>query len=411
MTSTLAADSKLMYYPTDLKEVYRIVFLLSRSVEVRQYALDDEARAVYQRTINSQRYHWAGLLDHLIATGQTDAIDDAFLAKFGADKIVVLDPFAGEGVWLNAFKSNYFYFSRLETAAIEIEENRFKKIEADFKVNAAFEDLSLPPKSVSILLYNPPYGSTNGIRNVRYYLQDLIEQDVLISGGVLACVIKEDDAIGIADLLYSNFNLQIHYRVNEAEYAKYKQCVLLLEKNAGTIPLDTPAGMDGYTKFKESLIKRIESGVGFESLSGGCPFQYFPSCPLDFGSRFSKYNERKPRNGQFSAPDRAWKWLCDDSRARLSEHFELTMPKSPKISEIANLLASGIINGQIDDPEAPHVVSGGVKSVKRREEVVSENADGDEIVTLKEIRFSQPYLNILTIKDGKPIIKQIESVT
>ena len=87
---------------------------------------------------------------------------------------------------------------------------------------------------------------------------------------------------------------------------------------------------------------------------------------------------------------------------------KITLPKSPKIGEIANIISSGMINGELDlEDKAKHIVVGGVKDLEKQESETIENDKGEKIIETKTIRYSEPYLNLLVNQNGKLTIKEL----
>ena len=113
-------------------------------------------------------------------------------------------------------------------------------------------------------------------------------------------------------------------------------------------------------------------------------------------------------NNYISKNDSVWKWVKDITELKNLGEEKLTVPKPLKLGEIANILASGMINGEIDlDGRGKHVVIGGTKSIEKKEVNSYKDDNGEKITETKIIKMSLPYLNILCSENGKLKIKEL----
>ena len=103
-----------------------------------------------------------------------------------------------------------------------------------------------------------------------------------------------------------------------------------------------------------------------------------------------------------------WRDVFDLTELKDMGTEKLVLPKPPKQGEIANLLASGQINGTMqieqDGETYEHIVVGGVKTLEEQETI-----EKDGFTETKTLRYSKPYLNILIAEDGKYKIKELEA--
>lgn len=389
MAGTFAADSKLMYYPTDMREVYRIGALLfdmdydnKKLKELDPVTYSD---AVIHSTENGHDLKM-GIFNYLVENNKLDLIRQCF--KFKQNDNSVVDTFAGMGEWLGFFEG--------WRIAVELDRERFKSINAQYKYNLLFEEVELPKRFANILLFNPPYGSTNGVRNVRHYLQMTIERNILDANGLIIMVIRGDDAMECFDLFFDNFQLLEYYKVNDDEYEKFKQFVIIGRKRAFR------SSVWDYQRAKTDFDRNILNGKPFDMKMYN-NYNITTYTKPDVSSLFAKLEQKKKRANIHSSKDKVWKWVMAQD-ADLGSDFQLLMPRAPKPSELANILASGIINGEVEDEQFPHIVSGGVKRIKRLEMLEDENGEAKYI----ETNFSKPYLNVLYMYNGEVKVKQIE---
>ena len=106
-----------------------------------------------------------------------------------------------------------------------------------------------------------------------------------------------------------------------------------------------------------------------------------------------------------------WRHIKSLTELKELKDEKLVLPKQPKQGEIANLLASGQINGvmeiEIDGEVNSHIVVGGVKTVETKENTKHKGADGSSWTENKIVRYSKPYLNILINKNGRYEVKEL----
>jgi hypothetical protein len=403
----IGADANFCFMPTEKSEVYRILACLGTPHLNEYNPVELKDALAYANTISDYRFYQEyRLIHYLIEEKQFDLIDKYFYFSigysFGKQKsLTILDPFAGEGEWLNTIKKNTEHSVSI---AVEIEKSRYDKIEADVKLHSAFEDSDIPKKSVKLLLFNPPYGSTNGVRNVKNYLSQLIEKKVMADEGVMVAVIRGDDLLDCADILFDNFNLREHYRVNDAEFDRYKQFVLYF--NTFQNRLSGIQKATQFTAFKQRLEEIVQAAEPFKTSQYG----FIPSIGTGVNWEALEGLHKKSKQFQNSGRDKVWDWVTKSRDAKLGDNFELLMPRAPKVGEISNILASGVINGKIDAINANHIVAGGVRRVSRRETFIEDTANGP-VEKVRETKLSKPFLNILVRQEGKVVIKSIEGST
>jgi len=397
----LASDQKLAYYPTSFFECYRILNLIGRpnwnSVLSNDFFKDKTAQVndIALKIGGQGKASYEVCLQH-----QPDLLQSFFEMSYGygTDPVVFLDPFAGEGEWLSLFKKMAYDKDRVITVAVEIEKNRYNTIEADYKFHSSFEACQLPKQSVNCILFNPPYGTTAGKRNVRHYFEMVVDRDLISHRGSMIMVVSESDFINCADIVLEHFTVVDLYRVHPEEFAKWGQIVVYLKKTSYPVQ---PHNMENeINKLKNKIATGAE--FGYESY---CKISYMIDSGAGFKEKYEKMQRCLRSATNYSPPDKIWDWAIDDNTTEFNE--ELVMPKPPKIGEICTILSSGVLSGFIDDTETPHIVAGGVKNIRKTEIEKGFDKEGKPTNHRTEIRFSRPYLNILYFKDGKPVIKEI----
>jgi len=436
MGNSLAAEGKLQFYPTESRETYRLLGLLGR-VEIdyfkknylKEYytekglykelamkCLDENVPieyVYYDRWLNNKDY---------------DSIKTYCEYNLGYGKefpIVVSDFFAGEGGFLDVFKS---FIPRKEFSndfilvANEIEEHRYDVVKNNKNINdcynGAFETLRIPKNSISLTLFNPPYSSSNGERNCKRYLKMILDRQLLYNpttskdykSGYIVCVIRKDDFLDSLDILCKNFDILKNsiYKTNPEEYAKFKQYIFVAHLKRFPYDLtNTMQAMD-FTKQYNDVKAIIESEPEF-NLKMYMTFSQmnYPYIDYDTLKENNKYIESPEIN--ISKNDSIWKWVKGITELKDLGEEKLVVPKPLKLGEISNLLASGKINGEISlkDGKGRHVAIGGTKSIEKREVNSYKDDNGEKITETKIIKMSLPYLNILCSDNGKLVIKEL----
>ena len=436
MGSSLIGDSKLNFFPTETWETYRLLGLLGR--------IDID---YYKKNYLKEYYTEQGLyqeiamksLDHQVP------IDYCYYDKWLNDKdydkikqyceftlghgnqfpITVADLFAGNGDFLDVFKSfipkknnsNDFLL-----VANELEEGRFETVQSNKNINdcynSSFEELRLPKQSISVMLFNPPYGITNGQRNVKNYLTQIIDRKILYNPstskdyktGYIVCVIRKDDFLYSLDILSKNFDILKNsiYKTNPEEYAKFKQYIFIAHLKRFPYDLNnTLQAMDftkQYNEVKEIILSEPEFKLSqyntYQSMN-------YPYIDYDTAKENNKYIESPETH--ISKSDSIWKWVKGITELKDLGEEKLVVPKPLKLGEISNLLASGMINGEIslEDGTGKHVAIGGTKSIEKKETRKYKDDNGDSFTETKIIKMSLPYLNVLCSDNGKLVIKEL----
>ena len=436
MGNSLAAEGKLMYYPTDLGEAHRLLGLLGR-VEIdwlkKNYLKEYYTKeGIYQelavKALDNQVPIDYVYYDMWLNNKDYDMIKNNCEYGLGSNNnhdIVVADLFAGEGLFLDAFAS---FLPRKNSSnnyilvANEIEENRHKEIESNPNIydsyNKSFEELNIGKNIVSLMLYNPPYGSTNNTRNVKMYLQMILDRQLIFNPttskdyktGYIVCIIRKDDFLDSLDILSKNFDILKNsiYKTNPEEYAKFKQYVFVAHLKRFPYDLsNTMQAMDftkQYNEVKEIILSEPEFKLSqyntYQSMN-------YPYIDYNTAKENNKYIESP--TSHISKNDSIWKWVKGITELKDLGEEKLVVPKPLKLGEISNLLASGMINGEIslEDGTGKHVAIGGTKSIEKKEVSKYKDENGDSFTETKIIKMSLPYLNILCSDNGKLRIKEL----
>lgn len=412
MGATIYSDSKLQYYPTDTVTITQVALTLSDYVNVREdYKKDiDEIRKKEEYSLRKA----------LPAISKNKLLNKGL--EYELSGKVVADLFCGKGEWLNLFKNNVvkkdFYKDNI-LIGNELDENRYKEMketyDIDYTFNKPFEDLQLPKYIVDIMLFNPPYGEYNGVRNAKKYLQMIFDRELMSVNSAIVLVLNETDMRDCQSLVARYLEKLTMFKVNQEEFEKFGQYVLIglvKEKPYDLNNLQDVANYkEEFTKVG-SLIDYIANEKIEFDICNLFYYNYKISSSVDMVHKeFVDYQETKITGDKISYKDKAYKWLMNMTLVESLAEKTIDVPKPLKTGEIANIISSGKINGEIslDNGEAKHIVVGGVKTVTTNEIIETKNKKGELENKLVTTKTSVPYLNILINNNGKAEIKELKS--
>jgi hypothetical protein len=348
---------------------------------------------------------------------QFNGLDD------NSNDYVICDYFAGEGDWQELFKTfpQSFYIDKLRIKLIanEIEENRYNKMKdkgiIDEVYLGAFEELQIPKRSASLVLFNPPYNDDNGQRNCKRYLQMILDRELIYKNdntydrktGDMIMVIREDDFIDCLDIIVRNFDIMQCYQVNNDEYSKWKQWVVYAKLRF--LPLDesSPYQVISIQEITNKFMDIINKHDTFNLSMCGWHKLSIPA--INYKEMKENFVYVKNNKKYISKNDNVWKWIKDVSSLKDSSLEKLIIPKKLKQGEVANIISSGYINGELSLPDgtAKHVVVGGTKNLIKTERSIEKDDNGGKIEITKQVKYTEPYINILCNKDGKTQIIEL----
>jgi len=435
MGNSLAAESKLQFYPTEIKETYRLLGLLGRininytqKSYLKEYIYTKEQWNEFAcKSLDNNIPIELVLYDYWLFSDQYNMIKTYCTYEIGyVDKnnIVISDYFAGEGLFLDCFKSFIPLSSNCNKfllVANEMEENRSNIIKNNKNIddcyNSSFEELNTIKNSCSLCLYNPPYSKVNKIRSVKHYLNQILEKQILYNPqnskdyktGYMVFVIRKDDFIDSLDIICQNFDVfkNAIYKVNPEEYVKYKQYIFIARLKNNPFNLNNITDAMDYQKHYNDIKIIIESEPEFElNMYDTYRMMNYPYIDYETAKENNQYIEIS--ENYISKNDTVWNWVKDITELKNLGEEKLTIPKPPKPGEIANILASGMVNGDMDlDGKGKHVVIGGTKKVEKKEVNTYKDDNGEKITETKIIKLSLPYLNILCSENGELKIKEL----
>lgn len=419
MGNQLIADSKMQYYPTHRKITMQILTILGGNLHLKRY-YDEKYKKKNQEIIQEFRLSKGYSIDDYIHKTLSDELTEYILNHeeyynlycTNLGNKVVADLFAGEGEWLKIFKNNTLDNNIL--IGNELEQNRYNRMIEEnlleYSYNLPFEDLQLPKYLIDIMLFNPPYGITNGERNVRRYLKMILERNIINHSGVIVFVVKKDDLLDCSDLITKYCERLIGYKVFDEEYEKFRQVVLIANMRKKPLNLNNICDIGEYNKClknNKEFFNTIEEIEFIKEFIGDKTW----SIPTNdkYKECFDNFKIINNNKKYYSCIDKLWKDTINNNIITDLSKEKIIIPKQLTGGELSNVIASGKINGEIsmEDGSGKHIAVGGVKEVKTQYKTKIENKKGDmEDKTITTIT-NVPYLNVLINNNGKLEIKEL----
>jgi hypothetical protein len=427
----LQSLSKLAYYPTIMEEVYRMLPFFGKiqkrdGESIKKFIGEEKYAQIFQEygqyeyvrdahlfmaVCNKSKFAWQKARDWFY-----------YSIYYNGDynsKILVADFFAGKGEWLNFWKD--IFPKEVETLGVEPEEERYKEMKrkATYSFNVPFEELDIPNKSVSIMLFNPPYGNSFGSeRQVEYFYDMMMSRNLFVDcnndtssyygkAAVMITVLNTKDTQLLLQKMIRDFDNIALYRVeDEEEFSKFNQFVGIWRKREH--PLSEM--MIEYILDKTDILNaKINRQAKFNPMWFNNSKIYFHTSK-NFNDRLDNHVFKKTAHLYKSAPtSNATRWAKSLTGINLETFNRLNVPKEPTPSEISLFLSSGTLDGEVTRTEGTHIITAGVKTeVTEKQEIEIDDETGDEVTVTRKIIASKPYLNILYGDDqGKLHIKEI----
>ncbi|MGL5765284.1 MAG: hypothetical protein ACRCX8_06555 [Sarcina sp.] len=417
MAVQIESDSKLQFYPTGYKETIRAMCVLgglyiNNTQQIKEKIGEKKYTEIREEWFNNRKNNKFDnfILDYLLEKNMYEVIEKNFYSTFS--NATVSDLFAGEGSWLRLYKK--FIKRDIQLIGNELEFNRYEKMkmDVDYHFNLAFEELQLPKRSINIMLFNPPYGISNGERNVRRYLRMILERELITKDGYIIAALKTEDILNCSDLFTEYFQVErmVAYKTDKEEFEKFGQQMLFLKIREKKIDLKTSSGVIHFKGAKEKFENYIGQEIEFQDFFN-YKWRYINFNEIDVELAFNNLKHIQDNRKKLSSKkSKAIRWIIDDTRVKdLSEEI-INIPKPLKAGELANVIASGKINGEMSlNGDGWHIACGGVKDLMEQRKIDIENKKGEMETKQETILKSEPYLNILINNNGKLEIKELKS--
>lgn len=337
----------------------------------------------------------ANTYKELIKMGRFDIIDEVFRVHIKNNdesdgKIVIADLFAGEGEWLNLFKK-MAYYSDTYLIANEIERNRFMKCKEKkfhMSINKAYEELEvdIPKNFINILLFNPPYGVTDGERNVQRFFKMLLKDKYLNEYSSVIFVLNSDDYEFIFKDLINNFMItEKPFRITGNEGERLDQICVIGRKLFSERNFVDVSGK--FEEFIEEANKSNSFDNYFENLieNNKRPYYGLQNVTRCFDNHKVKMN---PEMYLSKADSDCWNSLINSVSIDTFQGKRIKLAERPRdIGAAANLISSGLINGEIEG-QHEHCIAAGISEQESRQI--------DESGNVVVLRKSAPFLSVLT---------------
>ena len=434
----LASDSKLAFYPTNERETLRLLSVFGRvylssynNARIKEIIGYEKYQDIWRKynLIGSKGSQDHALFDAALSANiSPEVINKEFSFDYQFDndgKFVIMDGFCGEGEWLSVFK-NFMKLKEPKNVILvgnEIEKGRYAKARkvVDLCYHSAFEEFEFPKQSVSLLLFNPPYGNDGEIRNAKRYLDMTIERDYLITPtesnysygsknkSYIVTVLNAEDTLLCLPTIIKHFEINSIYKVEDKEeYDKFHQFIVIATKRTKPYPDNYIDAIEiAYSTWSKHITE--ERSFPFD-MYGMMQKNYHYFLTSDINTLLGNFEFNKNKEKYISQPNSfALAWAKGMTKTDIENFSKITMPKEPKSSEIAILISAGTINGEVTDVTGKHIACGGVKyEMKQIEEKEKDEISGETFTITKHIRTSTPYLNILYSDErGNIVLKDL----
>lgn len=324
----------------------------------------------------------------LVNMGRFDIIDEVFFSKVKSyesnNKLVIADLFAGEAEWLSLFKK-MCYYQDTYIIANEIEFNRYtecKKRKLHMTTNFAFEELKgkIPEDFIDIMLFNPPYGETDGERNVKRFYNMMLENNYLSQSAKVIFVLNTDDVLLMYNEINKHFSLSNPYRINDNEGNRLDQLCFVGQYNEyferGYSIYDVEQFIEKANNNETNLLREIDLD------------KYQSYSLKDVNQCFDKMKIiNNPELYLSNIESDCWNTIINNLTIDTFQGKKIKLAEKPRdIGGAANLISSGLINGEIEGKHE-HCIAAGISE----QEVKTINENGD----IEIVRKSMPFLSVL----------------
>ena len=256
------------------------------------------------------------------------------------------------------------------------------------------------------MLFNPLRESEKG-HTALFYLNDLLGKDLLLQAsqkgeyGYMIMILEGKELEELVIPIAHNFYLKNIYKTKQND----NTFVLLVQKR-GT-PLEIKQGGNPFAKQTIEYIKRsMELKTMFNLSQYGQLSYAMPHCDYKKMKSINR-NIDKHKSCKSLSNNQSWKWIIEKTNYEKSKNQKINKPTELTTGETANLIASGIINGEMRKGEDFHIVAGGIKHKERVSYSNETNKQGELVYTKSTLFFSQPYLNVLVNDGTKTYIKEL----
>lgn len=341
--------------------------------------------------------------NYFLSNEDFDTLEDIFEVEIGfpgQKTVTIFEPFTQNKKWLDSFElllpkedrenGKLCSISRTDKESNLIVENEFKDL--------IKETDDIPKNSISLLLYN----NLKQKHNTKEFLIEVVERQWLHNSlgtksnnnGKLILVSQRKDLE--KNLQYIRKHFEVHEKDSFKPNSKKSSIVLFLTLK------EKPDEESEINEYSNTLEKIGE----LESVSLGLWANQIPIIPIE--TMLENQTRVKRSINNVSNNNSNWDWVKTMTETKSNESQEIVKPTPLKTGEVANIIASGMIDGTMEKgTSAEHVVSGGVKEKRKIEYFKEENNKGVLVQKIEITEYTEPYLNILISEDGKAKIKEL----
>lgn len=216
--ASVEADSRMQFWETHITEQYLSLLDIANIDYRKKSKLNIKQRKTLAETevmlgsLNTMQ----NLYSKLCKMQRFDIAAEVF--EFTASEnfkgFAFADFFAGRGTWLKIIRNmlsedlkKSFVYIYNELDCIKYEEN-YKDFTFSFNEPAEILLEQFPKESTDLIIFNPPYGSNEGRRNVNIFLEHLIKSKVMkYEQTKVIFVLNKKDIIDSMDLISSSFRI------------------------------------------------------------------------------------------------------------------------------------------------------------------------------------------------------------
>ena len=388
----METKSKLDYFPTNYYVQYiTLPEVVGLTTKLPEFIRKSTLEFIKKHTGHTYEQFCKKTYYKLVEMGRFDIIDEVFKSNLITSrdhKVVISDLFAGEGEWLGLYKKMCPYKATY-TLANEIEFNRYtecKNKKFSNVIYGAYEALSdkVPKNFIDIMLFNPPYGETDGQRNVERFFDMLVKDNYMENGSKIIFVINKNDYNYMINKFCEYVDFEMAIEVDSgAEQDRLKQVCLIGEFY----------NRKENVYFVNKRLERVQNLLKNNDITTQSHFSFGIEMWIrgkNITETFDKFNVFKnPRMYQSNKASDAWKELMNMTRIETFQGKTIKLAERPRnIGAAANLIAAGLINGEIEG-EHEHCIAAGTK-----EQLINtlDPETGNIIVTKQ----SAPFLTVLT---------------
>lgn len=321
--------------------------------------------------------------------------------RWQSDRVVVLDPCAGEGVALRALTTAW---GHCDGHAIELEAGRHAILARTHYRQALLGDTFravVEGPGAAVLYLNPPYDvdRDHGRLEERFLARTMTW---LAVGGALVYVVPHYALAASAATLARHFEELSCFRFPAADFAAYRQ-VVLIARRRGALPYPDPVVLErvhGWANDPESApeLPPADEAPVLLPVQVQSGFHRFAMADLDLPALLASC-------APWTATVRGGARLERSVSPEPDEHLQVRsypMASTPRAAHLAAALAAGVFNGtavEPDDGEGPALLVKGTFSREWRKVEEKLNKDG-KVVAHVEVQAPQLVTTVLDLSTG-----------